>query len=97
MFAASPGLNAVEHPVYDVWLNDCRLDSDVPRPGEEPDQARTASARVETPESEGAIGAQMVDGVPIPRPKPPMVDETAPLATEPVPGAEDIPPGEILD
>lgn len=23
MFAASPGLNAVEHPVYDVWLTDC--------------------------------------------------------------------------
>jgi hypothetical protein len=24
MFAASPGLNGVEHPVYDVWLNDCK-------------------------------------------------------------------------
>jgi hypothetical protein len=24
MFAASPGLHAVEHPVYDVWLTDCR-------------------------------------------------------------------------
>lgn len=24
MFAASPGLHAVEHPVYDVWLIDCR-------------------------------------------------------------------------
>lgn len=24
MFAASPGLNAVEHPIYDVWLNDCK-------------------------------------------------------------------------
>jgi hypothetical protein len=24
MFAASPGLNAVEHPVYDVWLIDCK-------------------------------------------------------------------------
>ena len=24
MFAASPGLNAVEHPVYDVWLTDCK-------------------------------------------------------------------------
>jgi hypothetical protein len=23
MFAASPGLNAVEHAVYDVWLKDC--------------------------------------------------------------------------
>jgi hypothetical protein len=24
MFADSPGLNAVEHPVFDVWLTDCR-------------------------------------------------------------------------
>jgi len=23
MFASSPGLNALEHPVYDVWLKDC--------------------------------------------------------------------------
>ena len=23
MFADSPGLNAVEHPVFDVWLTDC--------------------------------------------------------------------------
>ena len=27
MFAASPGLNAVEHPVYDVWLTDCKTPS----------------------------------------------------------------------
>lgn len=32
MFAASPGLNAIEHPVYDVWLEDCKADSDVPAP-----------------------------------------------------------------
>lgn len=24
MFANSPGLNAVEHPIYDVWLIDCK-------------------------------------------------------------------------
>ena len=32
MFADSPGLNAVEHPVYDIWLKDCKMDSDVPPP-----------------------------------------------------------------
>jgi hypothetical protein len=32
MFADSPGLNAVEHPVYDVWLKDCKRTSDVPAP-----------------------------------------------------------------
>nr|WP_244404253.1 DUF2155 domain-containing protein [Fulvimarina pelagi] len=34
MFAASPGLNAVEHPVYDVWLKSCKTESDVPAPSE---------------------------------------------------------------
>jgi hypothetical protein len=24
MFAASPGLHAVEHSIYDVWLTDCK-------------------------------------------------------------------------
>src|SRR5262249_11996710 len=24
MFASSPGLHAVEHPIYDVWLADCK-------------------------------------------------------------------------
>ena len=32
MFADSPGLNAVEHPVYDVWLKDCKSDSTVAPP-----------------------------------------------------------------
>lgn len=26
MFASSPGLNALEHPVYDVWVVGCRVD-----------------------------------------------------------------------
>jgi len=34
MFAASPGLNAVDHPIYDVWLTDCKQSSDVPAPAE---------------------------------------------------------------
>jgi len=32
MFAESPGLNAVEHAVYDVWLKDCKQKSEVPAP-----------------------------------------------------------------
>ena len=32
MFADSPGLNAVEHPIYDVWLTGCKQKSDVPAP-----------------------------------------------------------------
>ncbi len=32
MLAESPGLNAVEHAVYDVWLQSCKQTSDVPPP-----------------------------------------------------------------
>jgi hypothetical protein len=30
MFASSPALNALEHPVYDVWVVDCKNDSIAP-------------------------------------------------------------------
>jgi len=32
MFADSPGLNAVEYPIYDIWLTGCKQSSDVPPP-----------------------------------------------------------------
>jgi len=40
MFAASPGLHGVEHPIYDIWLTDCKapdttvvsVQTDVPKP-----------------------------------------------------------------
>ncbi len=35
MLADSPGLNAIEHPIYDIWLNDCKMDSDVVPPPSE--------------------------------------------------------------
>lgn len=37
MFASSPGLNAVEHAVYDVWVLECK---DLP-PTPEPDATQT--------------------------------------------------------
>ena len=35
MLASSPGLNALEHPVYDVWLTDCTISSPVVPAGNE--------------------------------------------------------------
>ena len=32
MFAESPALNPIDHPVYDVWLVDCKQTSDTPPP-----------------------------------------------------------------
>ena len=43
MFAESPGLNAVEHPLYDVWLTACRDPNAVPPVQEKP--AETATDR----------------------------------------------------
>lgn len=39
MLAESPGLNAVEHPIYDVWLTGCRDPSAPPPPQEAPPEA----------------------------------------------------------
>ena len=41
MFAASPGLHAVEHPIYDVWLTDCK--------GGAPDRRRGPAAAAAAP------------------------------------------------
>ncbi len=36
MFASSPGLSALEHPVYDVWVLDCRVPAPEPEPAAQP-------------------------------------------------------------
>ena len=48
MFAESPALNPIDHPVYDIWLVDCKQSSDVPPP---PGQPNTASAESGTPDA----------------------------------------------
>lgn len=101
MFAASPGLNAVEHPVYDVWLIGCRMDSEVPPP-----VANAADVRVAVSNQVGA-GAGNVDdgapvvltfvgGIPLPPDKPAMPSmmmEEAPQETAPAESTD----GQILD
>jgi hypothetical protein len=50
VFAASPGLHAVEHPIYDVWLTDCKnpVVAAAPPPAPEPAAAPPSSARPAT-------------------------------------------------
>ncbi|MXQ12423.1 DUF2155 domain-containing protein [Microvirga makkahensis] len=39
MFAASPGLHGIEHPVYDIWLVDCKGGTEViAEPKEKPEE-----------------------------------------------------------
>jgi len=42
MFASSPGLHAVEHPIYDVWLTDCKNPVIAAAPAPEPPPAAPA-------------------------------------------------------
>ena len=51
MFAASPGLHAVEHPIYDVWVTDCKggknpsvaeIPAETPKPAAQPKPAAPA-------------------------------------------------------
>lgn len=57
MFAASPGLHGVEHPVYDVWLKDCKGGKEVvaspanasPDVGKAPPPNATPAPAPETP------------------------------------------------
>ncbi|MGH6875437.1 MAG: DUF2155 domain-containing protein [Aestuariivirgaceae bacterium] len=49
MFAESPGLNAVEHPVYDVWLTAC-IDPNAPKPVVEEDLTPSATEQQEVPQ-----------------------------------------------
>ena len=55
MFAESPGLNAVEHAVYDVWLKGCKQKSDVPPP--DAAKSDTAPAKPEAPAAEAPAAA----------------------------------------
>ncbi len=45
MFASSPGLHAIEHPIYDIWLVDCRGGSDVIAEAKEQDDAPVVANR----------------------------------------------------
>jgi hypothetical protein len=50
MFAASPGLHAVEHPIYDVWITDCKGGKDPTAVAEAPGEPNAAAKKpVRTP------------------------------------------------
>ena len=57
MFAASPGLNAVEHPIYDVWLTDCK-GAPQPAVAEAPRRARAAPPRAHAAADAAAAAAR---------------------------------------
>ena len=54
MFAESPGLNAVEHPVFDIWLTGCKQ----PGVGANAQAATGAPAQSGTAEGDGQASAR---------------------------------------
>jgi hypothetical protein len=81
MFAASPGLHGVEHPVYDIWLTDCKgpeqtvvsAAPDQPKPAPSPTPAQAAQKRPPPPKQPVAPRPQQqqVQQQPPPPPPPP--------------------------
>ncbi|MGL5114159.1 MAG: DUF2155 domain-containing protein [Beijerinckiaceae bacterium] len=64
MFAASPGLNAIEHPVYDVWLTGCKgaTERDLVRtPPEEEEALPNPTAENQLARPLGADGRPQLD------------------------------------
>ena len=49
MFAASPGLHAIEHPIYDVWLVDCKGGSDVIAEAKEQEDVPVLASKSDKP------------------------------------------------
>jgi hypothetical protein len=73
MFAASPGLHAVDHAVYDVWLTDCKQSSPVAPP-----KKQAAGAAPAKPAETVAPAAPAAPPKPPPVPPPPASQDNGP-------------------
>ncbi|PBC06506.1 DUF2155 domain-containing protein [Mesorhizobium sp. WSM3859] len=71
MFAESPGLNAVEHAVYDVWLKGCKQKSDVPPPT----AAKAETGKSKTQAAKPKASAEPADAAPEPADATPEPDD----------------------
>src|SRR3954471_15552584 len=79
MFAASPGLHGVEHPIYDIWLTDCKgpettivsAQPDAPKPAPPPPAPKRAPPKQAAPRPPPQLPPQQqVQEQPRPQPQP---------------------------
>jgi hypothetical protein len=84
MFADSPGLHGVEHPIYDVWLINCKGGTTVIR---DAPQATASAPEADNPDAATDANTLQSPETPAPQPKPkrrarpkPPAVVTAPLA-----------------
>ncbi|EIM29462.1 DUF2155 domain-containing protein [Microvirga lotononidis] len=79
LFAASPGLHGLEHPVYDIWLVDCKGGTEViSEPKEMPEELPPIQDSARAPSDAGRPGDIMAPTGGATAPRPPAV-QTAPL------------------
>jgi hypothetical protein len=70
MFAASPGLHGVEHPIYDVWLTDCK-DPKTTVVNAQPDQPKPTPPPPPAKRPRQPTARQSRQSAPQPQPMPP--------------------------
>src|SRR5512146_1501365 len=78
MFADSPGLHAVEHPVFDVWLTNCKTNEPVAPAGSQQNAAAPAAPAAEAPAGEAPAAAAPPPEAPAAEAPPPAAAEAAP-------------------
>ena len=73
MFAASPGLHGIEHPVYDIWLVDCKGGTEViAEPKEAPEELPPIEPSTQrTPAAEGGRPGNIMAPAGSAQPQPP--------------------------
>ena len=82
MYASSPGLHPLQHPVYDAWLITCRTNAPPPPPPKPPaPRPAPPSASSAAPAASGAT----TSAKPPPKPAPPVPPTAAPAAPTPPP------------
>jgi hypothetical protein len=83
MYAASPGLHGIEHPIYDIWLTDCKGGTEVIKTGPEVADLPPQAPGVDDPRT------PKPGTVPLPKPKkPPVVVTPGPEPASPEPVVE---------
>ena len=84
MFAASPGLHAIEHPIYDVWLADCK-GPQAPTVAEvTPEPARTGQQK-QPPRQRQAAPPISAQPQTLPPPQQPRAQQQPPKQLPPLP------------
>jgi hypothetical protein len=99
MFTASPGLHGVEHPVYDVWLKDCKGGVEVVASpaNAQPNPNAPAPANA-VPAKDGAAAKKPRRTIEPQEPVEPTVDSLPPTNSDaPPPPADDRPANAPLD